>query len=264
MIMIRNVSSIVKYEKMKLQNHFYEMLTATVSHDMRTPLNAMIGLLNTMDVFVQDERGKRFLKIISSSSEILLFLVNDLLDFFQIKHNKFRKNEYRTNIKQSIGALIDIFGVAAEEKGLQLRYIVSDRVPQEVITDEQRVKQVLINLIQNALKFTMQGSITVLVDYRDDMLRVTVRDTGIGIKSEDKERLFTLFGRLEDTAQMNTTGIGLGLSICMKIVELFQGTICLDDTGEAGSSFTFTFKCQDHESHRSEFNGYITPNEFGN
>ena len=86
MIMLRNISSIVKYEKLKLENHFYEMLTATVSHDMRTPLNAMIGLLHNMETYVQDERGRKFLNIIMSSSKILLFLVNDLLDFFQLKN----------------------------------------------------------------------------------------------------------------------------------------------------------------------------------
>ena len=89
MIMIRNVSPIVRCEKLKLENHFYEMLTATVSHDMRTPLNAIIGLLNTLKAFISDENGLKFLKIIEYSSRILLFLVSDLLDFFQIKNGKF-------------------------------------------------------------------------------------------------------------------------------------------------------------------------------
>ena len=118
MIMCRNIKSIVNYKKLKLENHFYEMLTATVSHDMRTPLNSMIGLLSNMDIFVKDERGKKFLKIIMSSSKILLFLVNDLLDFFQIKNDKFRKNEHKTNIKEAIGNVLDIFSVAFQEKGL--------------------------------------------------------------------------------------------------------------------------------------------------
>ena len=106
------------------------------------------------------------------------------MDFFQIKNGKFAKNELRTNIKEAINSLLDIFEVAIKEKGLQLNYICRPAVPETVITDEQRVKQVLINLIQNALKFTMNGSITVVVDFdkATNMLIVTVRDTGIGIK----------------------------------------------------------------------------------
>lgn len=100
--MIRNITAIVQYEKVKLENHFYEMLTATVSHDMRTPLNAMIGLLLNIDNFIIDERGKRFLNIILNSSKILLFLVSDLLDFFQIKHGKFNKNEVQMNVRNSV------------------------------------------------------------------------------------------------------------------------------------------------------------------
>jgi signal transduction histidine kinase len=92
MIMVKNLTNLVKYEKLRMENHFYEMLTATVSHDMRTPLNAMIGLLNNLDTFVIDGPGKKYLAIILNSSRFMLFLVNDLLDFFQIKNGKFRKN----------------------------------------------------------------------------------------------------------------------------------------------------------------------------
>ena len=196
------------------------MLTAAVSHDMRTPLNAMIGLLQNMNQFVSDEKGLKFLKIISSSSKILLYLVNDLLDFMKLKNAKFTKNEQMINLKQSVSELLDIFRVAIAEKGIQLHYVCSERMPEEVVTDAQRINQVLINLMQNAVKFTMQGSITVEMDYETsiDMLRVTVRDTGIGIKNEDKGKLFKMFGKLEDTAVINTSGIGLGLSICKQIV----------------------------------------------
>ena len=148
-------------------------------------------------------------------------------------------------MKRSVSELLDIFRVAIAEKGIQLHYVCSERMPEEVVTDAQRINQVLINLMQNAVKFTMQGSITVEMDYETsiDMLRVTVRDTGIGIKNEDKGKLFKMFGKLEDTAVINTTGIGLGLSICKQIVQVFNGTIQLDET-DVGSSFSFTIMCQ--------------------
>ena len=96
--MVRNLTPTIKYEKLKIENHFYEMLTATVSHDMRTPLNSMIGLLGGLERYVSNGDGKRFLNIIRNSSKFMLFLVNDLLDFFQIKNGKFKKNEQWVNI----------------------------------------------------------------------------------------------------------------------------------------------------------------------
>ena len=117
MILFKNLTPVVKYEKLKIENHYYEMLTATVSHDMRTPLNAIIGLLGNLDCFVI-EQGKRFLPIIKNSSQFLLFLVNDLLDFFQIKNGKFKKNEKPTNLRESIRGLLDMFRVGASEKGI--------------------------------------------------------------------------------------------------------------------------------------------------
>ena len=92
MIMVKNLTPVIKYEKLKIENHFYEMLIATVSHDMRTPLNIMNGLLYSLDGFVNDPTGKRFLNIIKNSSKFMCFMVNDLLDFFQIKKGKFKKN----------------------------------------------------------------------------------------------------------------------------------------------------------------------------
>ncbi len=121
-------------------------------------------------------------------------------------------------------------------------------MPDEIIIDEQRVKQVLINLIQNALKFTFQGFIQVVLAFElyPTILKFTVKDTGIGIRPEDKDKLFKLFGKIETTASINTSGIGLGLSICMKIVEAFGGYIFLerDQPFQIGSAFTFTIPIQ--------------------
>lgn len=98
---------------MKLQNHFYEILTATVSHDLRTPLNSMIGLLNFVEKYVKDETGLRYMRIIRNSGAFMLFLVNDLLDFFQIKNGKFRRNFKWVNVEESFGGLIEMFSVGA-------------------------------------------------------------------------------------------------------------------------------------------------------
>ncbi|CDW74528.1 multi-sensor hybrid histidine kinase [Stylonychia lemnae] len=246
MIMIKCLTPLMKYEKLKLENHFYEMLTATVSHDMRTPLNSILNLVGNIRTQVQDERGLKLLQIVENSSQMLLFLVNDLLDFTQIKNGKFRKNEQLVNIRNAVQNALDVVRLAISEKGLNLEFKCSDRVPDELITDSQRINQVLLNLLQNALKFTPKGIIRVHVDYQDhsDTLKFQVKDQGCGIKSEDKKKLFTLFGKLEATAQINTSGIGLGLNICKKIVELFGGNISVEDNVDGiGSTFAFSIKC---------------------
>ncbi|CDW84389.1 pas domain s-box protein [Stylonychia lemnae] len=234
----------IKYEKLKIENHFYEMLTATVSHDMRTPLNIIGGLLNNLDEFITKETGKRFLRIIKNSSKFMCFLVNDLLDLFQIKNGKFNKNLAWVDLKSSILELIDIFSIGSNEKGIQVICEFDSNFPQELYLDDQRIKQVLLNLLQNSLKFTYEGQIKVEAkyDYRQSKLEISVSDTGIGIKPEDRNKLFTLFGKLEATAEINTSGVGLGLSICKKIISMFEGQIILDKDYSQGCRFIFSIE----------------------
>ena len=135
MLTIKSVTPIMKYEKLKIQNHFQEMITATVSHEMRTPLNAINGLLQSISLFVSSEQGKKLIKIVENSSKLLLFLVNDLLDYSQIKNGKFKKNEQPTDIRQAVTDLLDILRLAIEEKGLQLIFHCHDNVPQICVVD---------------------------------------------------------------------------------------------------------------------------------
>ncbi|CDW85484.1 pas domain s-box protein [Stylonychia lemnae] len=245
LIIVKNLTPIMRYESLKVENHFYEMLTATVSHDMRTPLNAMIGLIDNLQLFVQDEEGLKYLNIIRNSAKFMSFLVNDLLDFFQIRNGKFNKNLDWVDIDKSIRDVIDLFKVGAEEKGILVVYESPLHLPNLLYTDESRVKQILLNLLQNSLKFTFQGKIKVRLDYfyENKQIMVTVSDTGIGIQKEDRKKLFTLFGKLEQSAKINTFGIGLGLSICKNIIELFdEGDIGFDPTYEKGSRFFFKLK----------------------
>ncbi|CDW74713.1 multi-sensor hybrid histidine kinase [Stylonychia lemnae] len=251
MIMIKSLTPIMKYEKLKLENHFYEMLTATVSHDMRTPLNAMTGLLDSIKTFIGDnQKGLRLLKVVDNSCKILLSLVNDLLDFSQIKNGKFRKNEQIVDIKKSVQDALDIIKLAVNEKGLELRVKFDSNIPPELITDGPRINQVLLNLLQNALKFTSFGYIQVSCQFVEGIntLKFSVKDTGIGIKNEDKSKLFTLFGKIESTNSMNTSGVGLGLNICKQIVEMLGGVISVSDNlNEQGTTFNFTVICFEEE-----------------
>jgi signal transduction histidine kinase len=129
MIMARSITHIIKYEQLKLQNHFLEMLTATISHDMRTPLNAILGIGKNLEPHVTHEAGSRYLQIMMNSAALLHFLVNDLLDLFRIRNGKFSKHETKVDIRQHLNELIDIFQLQASEKGLELMLFVDVSIP---------------------------------------------------------------------------------------------------------------------------------------
>jgi signal transduction histidine kinase len=135
MIMARSITHIIKYEQLKLQNHFLEMLTATISHDMRTPLNAILGIGKNLEPHVTHEAGSRYLQIMMNSAALLHFLVNDLLDLFRIRNGKFSKHETKIDIRQHLNELIDIFQLQASEKGLELMLFVDESIPQSLIID---------------------------------------------------------------------------------------------------------------------------------
>lgn len=135
MIMARSITHIIKYEQLKLQNHFLEMLTATISHDMRTPLNAILGIGKNLEPHVTHEVGTRYLQIMMNSAALLQFLVNDLLDLFRIRNGKFSKHETKVDIRQHLNELIEIFQLQATEKGLQLLLFVDESISKDLIID---------------------------------------------------------------------------------------------------------------------------------
>eukprot|EP00347_Sterkiella_histriomuscorum_P007356 403349259 len=244
LILFHRITGFVKYEKLKMENNFYEMITATVSHDMRTPINAITGLIEGMEQMINDAEGKKLIKVIKNSSKILLFLVNDILDFFQLKNGKFKSRLYKSDVKAAVNELIDMFELVATEKKVELKAEFAEDVQSLLLIDKQRLQQVLINLVSNSLKFTIEGHITIQVSYdaADHFINVKVVDTGVGVKSQDKEKLFKLFGKLDKTLSLNTKGIGLGLNICKKVVEACGGKIHLESNYQDGATFCFSMK----------------------
>ena len=129
MIMTKSLSQAVRNEKLQLENHFLEMLTATVSHDMRTPLNAIIGIGKSLESQVTSETGKKFLRIVMNLAKLLNFLVNDMIDLFRIRNGKFEKNEAAVDLKQTLAELIEMFEIQALDKGLALSLAYEDTLP---------------------------------------------------------------------------------------------------------------------------------------
>eukprot|EP00347_Sterkiella_histriomuscorum_P018708 403344478 len=250
MIVFNRITSFVNNERQKMENNFIEMITATISHDMRTPINSITGLIQSLEKFVPQQEGKKVLSVINNSSKTILFLVNDILDYFQIKHGIFHAKTQNCNIFNTVNEMIDMFQLFAIEKKIVLKSEFDSNLPLYLHVDSQRIQQVLNNLLQNALKFTTYGSVKIVVSYNriDKLVNFKVIDTGVGIKPLEQKRLFKLFGKFDNSLAVNTKGIGLGLNVCKKIVNECGGNIYLESSYKNGASFCFSMNAKQVKS----------------
>jgi CheY-like chemotaxis protein len=189
--------------------------------------------------------GKHFLQIITNTGTMMLYLINDVLDLAQIEANKLSLNKALFSPKDLIDETIQLMQFNFQQKNLSLvaRYVWN--LPREINSDKTRYRQILLNLLGNALKFTIRGSVSVEVHYnlRTDTLITQVRDTGSGITAEELPKLFQIFGRLESNRVNNPSGVGLGLHICKSLSQLLGGDIYVESEFGHGSTFTFHISC---------------------
>ena len=188
----------------------------------------------------------RSMGIQTSSTDIMGFLIQDLLDYAQIKSEKFRTNIDEFNIMDAVKKVMDVQMKQAKDRGMNLIADFSDvENNQMVISDEQRIKQVLLGLQSNAIKFTERGYVKIIVQREfvsdEEFLKITIEDTGIGIEQEDQKKLFKLFGFLQDSKKLNTKGVGMGLVISDQIAQKFNGRVTFSSIPGVGSTFKFTF-----------------------
>ena len=185
--------------------------------------------------------------ISTSSTDIMGFLIQDLLDYAQIKSDKFRTNIDQFNIVDAVKKVMDVQRKQAKDRGIDLISDFQNVVGNPIIVcDEQRIKQVLLGLQSNALKFTERGFVKIIVERNfqseKEFLKITVEDSGIGIEIEDQDKLFKLFGFLQDNKKLNTKGVGMGLVISDQIVQKFSGRVTFSSIPGVGSTFIFTFE----------------------
>ncbi|WP_340025870.1 PAS domain S-box protein [Paenibacillus sp. FSL K6-1096] len=223
---------------------------AMMSHEIRTPMNGVIGMTDLL--LEQSEPGsqqREYLELIRQSGESLLNIINDILDLSKIEAGKISLQSEPFVLQHCLDSALEPLKLKAESKGLALRVEVDPEVPQHLIGDGERLKQVLVNLAGNAVKFTCTGSIRVSVRRLDGgpaglTLQFTVADTGIGIKEEARGRLFEPFYQPDHLMSRRAEGTGLGLAISKQLVERMGGRIYLDTTATEGATFVFTVALQ--------------------
>jgi TMAO reductase system sensor TorS len=219
---------------------------ARMSHEIRTPMNGVMGMSELLQGTELSARQRRLAQTITRSAEGLLEIINDILDFSKIEAGKLELETIEFGLREIIEETIDILGVRARTKGLDLNCVIESSVPAAVLGDPVRLRQVLVNLAGNAIKFTESGEVAVRVRSVDgaSRLRFEVTDTGIGISEEAQTQIFSAFSQADSFTTRKYGGTGLGLAICRQLVGLMGGQIGVHSTLNRGSTFWFEVRLE--------------------
>lgn len=233
------------YHAAETANRAKSTFLANMSHEIRTPLNSIVGFTNLLLETEISARQRDFLQKISFSSQTLLGLINDILDFSKIEAGKLDIDHVNFDLNSIMDHLLSMFAEISAKKGIKLSISSYDNVPSLLVGDPLRLSQVLINLTNNAIKFTDSGEVEIIValrklDPKTAGLLFTVRDTGIGIAEESIKKIFDTFTQADESMTRRFGGTGLGLSICKRLIEMMGGEIWVESTLGKGSTFYFS------------------------
>ena len=222
---------------------------ASMSHEIRTPMNGILGMTELALGTTLDARQREYLGIVKSSADALLNIINDILDLSKIEAGQFTVERLPFALRPVVDAAIQLMSVQARDKGLTLSWELAPEVPEIVLGDPNRLRQVLLNLLGNAVKFTASGGVDLEICVTQaadggEQLRFAVTDSGAGIAPERQSRLFEPYAQEDASTARRFGGTGLGLSICRHLVELMGGSIGLTSEPGLGSRFWFTLPCR--------------------
>ncbi len=250
MAVFRLIRNAVTVENERLEaiqaNKMQEEFLANMSHEIRTPLNAIIGLNEMVLKESGEESIKTYASDIKGASKTLLGLINDILDFSKIESGKVDLQPIKYWTAFLLTDSYNLIVKRAEEKNIELKVETDPTVPEQLYGDETRIRQIITNLLTNSVKYTNEGSITIKLHWRKTsietaMIRISVADTGVGIRQEDQEKLFQSFQRVDEKHNRNIEGTGLGLVISKQLVELMGGKIWVKSVYGEGSEFFVEF-----------------------
>jgi len=238
----KNCELVLLNQKLEEATRFKSVFFANVSHEVRTPLIGILGMAEILSDTSLDTRQREFVNVIHTSGETLLHIINDILDLSKIESGKFELESIPFALSDVIDQTLDLLAPMAFGKGIEISAWMDPRIPSTVVGDIIRVRQVLLNLLNNAIKFTSSGEVYLQVEpssERDELIHFYVEDTGVGIASEKLDRLFRAFSQVDASTNRRFGGTGLGLSICQNLTALMGGRIWVESTEGKGTRFHF-------------------------
>lgn len=241
-----------------------QQLLANISHEMRTPMNGIIGMANFLYDTNLSQQQKEYVGIIKESSESLKHIIKDVLDLSKIEQGKMNMVPEATNLRKMLKNTVNMFSEQANQKGIVLNYQVDEQFSEYILIDKNRLKQIIYNLVSNAIKYTREGNINIdlkVVEQDSKVItgKAMIKDTGVGIDKDDLQRVFDTFTRIENGYSRYAEGTGLGLSICKGLAKLLGGDIHADSEPGKGSAFWFTFKASQVKNEHLTKNLYNIP-----